>query len=95
MKVRSETGDTVAEFCYISRVDDRLVINAKLLGSMCMDMVFTLEDIFDGLKILFSSAVASYALLLPYFVLRRLFSNSVRQITKVTMLRKEKDECVQ
>ncbi|TRZ95233.1 MAG: hypothetical protein D4R82_02690 [Dehalococcoidia bacterium] len=73
MKVRSETGDTVAEFSSISRVSDKIVVDAKLLGSMRMDLVLTFEDILDAMKLFFSWGVISYVLLVPCFVVRRLF----------------------
>lgn len=76
MKVRGETGDIVAEFSSISRIGDKLVLDAKLLGSMRMDVVLTLEDILDSLGILFSWAVISYVLLMPYFGLRQLLRRS-------------------
>jgi len=76
MKVRGETGDIVAEFSSISRIGDKLVLDAKLLGSMRMDVVLTLEDILDSLGLLFSWAVISYVLLMPYFGLRQLLRRS-------------------
>ncbi len=76
MKVRSETGDIVAEFLSITRVDDKLFVDAKLLGSMRMDVVLMPEDVYDGAKLLFSWVVFTYILLMPYFGLRRLFGRS-------------------
>lgn len=74
MKVRNEMGDIIAEFQSISRKDDKLFIDTKMLGSMRMDVVLTLEDIFCGLKMLFSWQVAAYLFFIPYFCLRRLFT---------------------
>ena len=76
MKVRSETGDIVAEFLSISRVRDKLVIDTKMLGSMRMDMVITPQDIIDGLKMLLSLDVMLYVLLMPYFGIKRLLTNN-------------------
>lgn len=73
MKVRNEMGDIIAEFQSISRIDDKLFVDTKMLGSMRMDVVLTLEDIFCGLRMLFSWQIASYVLFIPYFCLRRLF----------------------
>jgi hypothetical protein len=78
MNVRNETGDIIAEFSAITRVHDKLIVEAKLLGSMRTEMVLMPEDICDGAKMLFSLPVVTYIFLLPYFSLRKLIAKLKR-----------------
>ncbi|MGA2670536.1 MAG: hypothetical protein ABSF21_03860 [Dehalococcoidia bacterium] len=72
MTVYIEDGDIAAVFYSVKRVGDKLVVDAKALDAMRMDMIFTQKEIFNGLKIAFSWEVISFVLLLPYFGLKRL-----------------------
>ena len=45
------------------------MVDGKALGTMRMDMIFTLEEVFNALGIVFSWGVISFALFFPYFSL--------------------------
>ena len=76
MRIYNETGDIVAEFSSVRREGDKLVADGKALGTMRMDMIITIEEAFNGLRVLLCWGLISFALLLPYFGVRRLFKRS-------------------
>ena len=76
MRIYNEFGDVVAEFSSIKREGDKLVADGKALGAMRMDMIITIEEAFSGLRVLLCWSVISFALLLPYFGVRRLFKRA-------------------
>ena len=76
MRIYNEFGDVVAEFSSIKREGDKLVADGKALGAMRMDMIITIEEAFNGLRVLLCWGLISFALLLPYFGVRRLFKRS-------------------
>jgi len=65
-------GDVVAAFYSVSREGDKLVIDAKALDVMRMDVIITPAQVLKSLKMVFCWPVISFILLLPYFALRRL-----------------------
>lgn len=65
-------GEVVAAFYSVSREGDKLVIDAKALDVMRMDMIITPAQVLKGLRMLVCWPVISFILLLPYFALRRL-----------------------
>jgi len=65
-------GEVVAAFYSINREGDKLVIDAKALDVIRMDMILTPAQVWKSLKLVFSWPVISFILLLPYFALRRL-----------------------
>ncbi len=65
-------GEVVAAFYSVNREDDKLVIDAKALDVMRMDMIITPAQVLRILKMVFCWPVISFILLLPYFALRRL-----------------------
>ena len=80
VKVFNEDGEVVAVFYSVRRKGDRLVIDGKALDVMRMDMIFTPEEIFKGIKMALSWSVISFALLLPYFGLKRIFRRSSKSL---------------
>jgi hypothetical protein len=62
----------------VKRKGDRLVVDGKALGTMSMDMIFTLEEIFNALKIAFCWGMVSFILLFPYFSLIYAFKRRKR-----------------
>lgn len=72
MRIYAKDGNAIVEIYSIKRDGEKLVMDAKVLDAMRMDMILTLDEVFSGLKIMLRSVI-SYALLLPYFGLRRLF----------------------
>ena len=64
-------GEVMAAFYSVSREGDKLVIDAKALDVMRMDMIVTPAQVLKGLRMVFSWPVISFILLLPYFALRR------------------------
>ena len=71
--VYTETGSIALVIQSVKREGDKLVVDGKALGTMSMDMIFTLEEIFNALKIAFCWGVISFILLLPYFSLTHAF----------------------
>lgn len=71
MTIFTDEGGIAAVFYSVKREGDRLVVDAKALDAMRMDMVFTVGEVSNGLKLVFSWAVISFILLLPYFWLRQ------------------------
>ena len=73
--IRNETGDEAASISSIKRVGDKLVMDGKALGAMQMDMILSTEDALRAVKLMFSWAVISFVLLLPYFAIRNAVRN--------------------
>ena len=70
MTIYTEDGSIAAVFYSVKREGDKLVVDAKALDAMRMDMVFTLGEVWHGLRLALSWAVLSYVLLLPYFAVK-------------------------
>jgi hypothetical protein len=71
--IYTDNGGVALVLSSLRREGDKLVIDGKALGTMHMDMIITPGEFFNTLKIVFSWAVISYLLLLPFFGLGRLF----------------------
>ena len=72
-------GEVMAAFYSIKREGDKLVIDAKALDVMRMDMIITPAQVLKSLRMLFCWPVISFILLLPYFALRRLVAGKPRE----------------
>ena len=70
--VYTESGSVALVINSVRREGDKLVVDGKALGEMRMDMIFTLEEIFNAFRIAFCWGVISFVLLLPFFSLRRI-----------------------
>jgi hypothetical protein len=66
----NETGDEAAAIYSVKRVGDKLVMDGKALGTMQMDMILSTEDALRAVKLMFTWAVISFVLLLPYYALK-------------------------
>jgi hypothetical protein len=77
--IYTETGAIALVILSLKREGNKLVVDGKALGTMGMDMVLTIDEVVNLLKMLFCSGVASYMLLLPYFYLARTFNRSARK----------------
>jgi len=66
-------GTEVVEIPSVKREGDKLIIDGKALGVMRMDMIVTLVDVLNGLRMIFSCSFISFILLLPFFVMRHWF----------------------
>ena len=71
--VYTQTGGIALIIQSISRKGDKLVLEGEALGTMRMDMILTLEEFFNVLKIAFCWGVISFVLLLPYLSLTYAF----------------------
>lgn len=71
VRIYTEEGDAIVEIYSIRRDGEKLVVDAKVLGAMRMNMILTPDETFNGIKIM-SQKLILYLLLLPYFGLRRL-----------------------
>lgn len=67
-------GEPIVTFYSAKREGDKLVVDVKVLDSMQMDIVFTVKEVFGGLKLALSWPVISFLLLVPFFVLKQCFS---------------------
>ncbi len=67
--VYTETGSVALIINSVRREGNKLVVDGKALGTMRMDMIFTLEEIFKALRLALCWGVISFILLLPYFSL--------------------------
>ncbi len=72
MKVYTDDGEICAVFYTIKREGDKLVVDGKALDTMRMDMIFTSEEVFKGMKMLLNWDVVSFILLLPYYYVKQL-----------------------
>lgn len=77
MKIYAKDGDAIVEIYSIKRDGEKLVMDAKVLDAMRMDMIITLDEVFSGMKIIFRGVIP-YVLLAPYFGVRRLFRRLLR-----------------
>jgi hypothetical protein len=68
--IRNETGDEAAAIYSVKRVGDKLVMDGKALGTMQMDMILSTEDALRAVKLMFTWAVISFVLLLPYYAIK-------------------------
>ena len=68
------SGDTVATFYSVKREKDKLVLDARALDAIRMEMVVTPAQVSKIVRMLFCWQVISFMLLLPYFALSRLTS---------------------
>jgi hypothetical protein len=76
MRIYDETGDVVALFSSVKRDKDKLVVDGKALGSMRMDMIITVDELFNGLRLALCWGVITFILLMPYFCIRKLFKRN-------------------
>jgi len=79
VKVYNEDGEPIAVFYAVKREGDKLVVDGKALDVMRMDMIFTSDEIFKAIRMALCWSVISYALLLPYFGVKRLFRRSSKE----------------
>ena len=82
VKVYDQNDEIVAVFISVKREGDELVVDGKALGTMRMNMFFTLEEIFHALRMALCWAVISFILLLPYFTLRHLYRRSRKRLSQ-------------
>ncbi len=80
--IRNETGDEAASIYSLKRVGDKLVMDGKALGTMQMDMILSTEDALRAVRMIFSWAVLSFVLLLPFYAIRNKFAKKRRNQTK-------------
>jgi nitric oxide reductase large subunit len=73
--IYNENGDEAAAIYSVRRVRDKLVMDGKALGTMQMDMILNSEDALRAIRLFFTWAVISFALMLPIYALR----NALRQ----------------
>lgn len=66
-------GQTAATFNSLYREGDKLVMEAKALEVMDIEVVVTASSFFKMVPMVFSWPVISFILLLPYYGIRRLF----------------------
>lgn len=73
VKAYSDDGNVVAEFYSVKREGEKLLIDSKALGVMRMDMILPLSEVLRCFKVLVGWATITYLLLIPYFLIKKLF----------------------
>lgn len=79
IRAYTDDGNIAAEFYGVSRQGDKLVIDGKALGVMRLDMIIPVGEVLRSLRLIFSWAVISFVLLLPYFGIKRLFKKPAKE----------------
>ena len=74
----TDSGSVALVLNSVKREGDKLVIDGKALGSMRMDMIFTLEEVFNAIRLMLCRDVISYILLLPFFWLKHIIKREGR-----------------
>ena len=69
----AEDGEEVVVIYSVRREGNRLIVDAKALGAIRMDMIIPLKEVLKGFKIAFCWGVVSFIALLPYFALKNIF----------------------
>ena len=72
----TEDGEEVVVIYSVRREGNRLILDGKALGAMRMDLVLPVREVLKGLKIAFCWGVVSFIFLLPYFVLKSIFTRA-------------------
>ncbi|MGO8990537.1 MAG: hypothetical protein ACLQGU_05755 [bacterium] len=80
--IRNDTGDEAASISSVRRVDDKLVMEGKALGTMQMDMVLSAEDALRAVRMMFSWQGLSFVILLPFFAIRNKIAKKRKDHTK-------------
>lgn len=70
MKIFTVDKETAVEIEWVGRKGGNLIVWGKVLGTMEMEMHITPEEICKGFKIFLNWRILSYALLLPYYILK-------------------------
>ncbi len=76
LKIYNDDDSIAAEFYSIRRQGDKLVIDAKALGTFRMDMILTPREVVRAFRLVLNWAIITFIILLPYFWLRRLWFSS-------------------
>ncbi|MBM3150366.1 MAG: hypothetical protein FJ008_07655 [Chloroflexi bacterium] len=71
VKIRTSDGNVVVELYSVKRDGDKLVMDAKVLDAMRMDMVVAPDEVSRATRLLLP-AVIRYVLFLPCLALKRL-----------------------
>ena len=76
VSLRDRNSQIAATFNSIDRESDTLVIEAKALEVMDIEVVVTPSSFFKMIPMVFSWPVISFILLLPYYGIKRLFKRN-------------------
>lgn len=74
MIIYTDDGSIATSMYSVRREGNKLIVDGKALGTMQMDMIFTLDEVLNGLKLALTWPVISFMLLLPCFLLKRCFT---------------------
>jgi len=80
--IRNDTGDEAASISSVRRVEDKLVMEGKALGTMQMDMILSAEDALRAARMMFSRHGLSFIVLLPFFAIRNKIAKRRNDHTK-------------
>ena len=71
-KIQTPDGNTVVELYSIKRVGENLIMDAKVLDAMRMEMIVTPKEVYNTARMLLPASIL-YILSLPFWGLKRLF----------------------
>lgn len=74
VKIYTKDGNVGVELYSAHTDGSKLIFDVKVLDAMRMDMVLTLDGVWESLKIIFSWGVISFILLIPYLIIKRQLS---------------------
>lgn len=70
VKIQTSDGNVVVEIYSINRMGDNLIMDAKVLDSMRMDMIITSKEVFNAARMLLPISIL-YVMLLPFWCLKK------------------------
>lgn len=70
VKVQTSDGNTVVELYSIKRLGENLIIDAKVLDAMQLEMIVTPQEVLNAARMLLPVSIL-YLLLLPFWSLKR------------------------
>ena len=78
LKIFTQDGNEVLKVYSIARQKENIIMDCKVLDAMRMDVVITPDEVFSNFGMLLK-AIVPYALMLPWFGLKRLFGSKPAQ----------------
>jgi hypothetical protein len=69
VKIQTSDGNTVVEIHSIKRLDENIIMDAKILDAMQMEMIITPKEVLNAARMLLPVS-ALYILLLPFWGLK-------------------------
>jgi len=78
-KIQTPDGNTVVEIYSIKRLGENLIMDAKVLDAMRMEMMVTPKEVLNAARMLLPVSIL-YLLLLPFWSLKRLIGGKKNRL---------------